>query len=49
MANLLSLPQNRMDIYQLGTWVFFFIKRRYQAFLLQGQGEEKANIPVRIC
>lgn len=35
MANLLALLQNRKDICQLGTWIFF-TKWRYQAFLLQG-------------
>lgn len=39
MANLLALLQNRKDICQLGTWIFF-TKRRYHAFLLQGWEKE---------
>lgn len=48
MANLLALLQNSTDIYQLGTWIFVFIKRRYQAFLLQDQ-EKKVNTSIKIC
>lgn len=51
MANLLAVLQNSMNIYQLGTWIFFFTKKKKVSSITITGSElkKKVNISIKIC